>query len=162
VQVGALRLLSENGSKFLTLHGALGIGPCNVTAGDMLCHVEGSDQHFVVIRHLFDEEEFHLIGPAIILRRRCDKDDKNASADEQEGVSRYCAPYVEDDEEDESYEQGLETHFPNAEGGEEHTSKSPTQRYEASSEQEEEQERIPIKYQSPYAEDADDEEEPLR
>ena len=83
MQVGALRLLSENGSKFLTLHGALGIGPCNVTAGDMLCHVEGSDQHFVVIRHLFDEEEFHLIGPAIILRRRCDKDDKNASADEQ-------------------------------------------------------------------------------
>ncbi|PMD42069.1 hypothetical protein L207DRAFT_631929 [Hyaloscypha variabilis F] len=109
----------------------------------MLCHVEGSDQHFVVIRHLFDEEEFHLIGPAIILRRRCDKDDKNASADEQEGVSRYCAPYVEDDEEDESYEQGLETHFPNAE------------------EQEEEQERIPMKYQSPYAEDADDEEKPL-
>jgi hypothetical protein len=75
VKVSDVSLLGGDGTKFLTLDGALGIGPCNVSAGDLLCHIEGSDRDFIVIRHLFDEDEFHLIGPAIILQRNYDKDD---------------------------------------------------------------------------------------
>jgi hypothetical protein len=75
VKVSDVSLLGGDGTKFLTLDGALRIGPCNVSAGDLLCHIESSDRDFVVIRHLFDEDEFRLIGPATILQRNYDKDD---------------------------------------------------------------------------------------
>jgi hypothetical protein len=79
VKISDVSLLGGDGTKFLTLDGALGIGPCNVSTGDLLCHIEGSDRDFVVIRHLFDEDELHLIGPATILQRKYDKDDMTMS-----------------------------------------------------------------------------------
>jgi hypothetical protein len=79
VKISDVSLLGGDGTKFLTLDGALGIGPCNVSAGDLLCHIEGSDRDFVVIRHLFGEDEFDLIGPATILQRKYDNDDMATS-----------------------------------------------------------------------------------
>jgi len=56
--------------KFLALHGLVGIGPCDVRFGDLLCHIDGSDQPYIILRYSPEGDSFDFVGPALILDRK--------------------------------------------------------------------------------------------
>ncbi len=61
------------GRRFMTLHGAVVIGPLGTKEGDILCCIDGSKRGFVIVKCNAAKGEIQsldLVGPAIVLERK--------------------------------------------------------------------------------------------